>query len=147
MVAINQLTQTTAIAAGDLIPLWSQANGATQSAPVSLLTSYLESRIGARQLVTQYASPATGATVTVASGDDTWLIITPTATIAALTVALPAAAEDHQMVQVNSSQIITALTVTPGVGATVVGQPTAMTAQGFFTMRFDAVLSVWRRVA
>jgi hypothetical protein len=46
---------------------------------------------------------------------------------------------------VNTTQAVTALTVA-GNGATVNGAPTTLAANGFFRIRFDAVLDVWYRV-
>jgi hypothetical protein len=64
---------------------------------------------------TNYSTPLTGTTVTAAATDST-ILLEPAGTIAALTVALPAAAalKDGQTLRIASTQTITALTLTPG---------------------------------
>jgi hypothetical protein len=98
-------------------------------------------------LTTQYAAPSsTGFTVTVTAGN-TWLLLTPTGTLAAGTIVLPSAPADKAEVSVNCTQIVTALTVSAG-GTTVTGAPTTLAAANeFFTMRFDAATSAWYRVS
>jgi len=74
-----------------------------------------------------YESPLTGVSITMAAGTQK-LIITPAGTIAAHTIVLPPATalSDGYIFAYSSTQIITALTVTPGTGTTVV--PTLTTS-------------------
>lgn len=103
---------------------------------------------------TQYSSPSSsGFSVQVDdNSDNTHLILTPTGTLAVGTIVLPNSsgnnqtAVDKQQVIVNSSQEVTALTV-DGNGASITGAPTAMSAGGFFTLKFDAQFSNWNRIA
>jgi hypothetical protein len=78
-----------------------------------------------------------------------WLALTPTGTIASLTVVLPIGS-DGQEVLVSTTQALTSLTVTGAtVGASpqpVNGAPTTMAANAFFRLRFDGVSSSWYRV-
>ena len=78
---------------------------------------------------TQYSAPLTGASITIAAVTRQ-VIIEPAGTIAALTLVFPAASGlvDNQKLGFCSTQIVTALTVTNGTGATVQNPPTAMTA-------------------
>lgn len=73
-----------------------------------------------------YQAPATGASITVAA-TTRHLILEPAGTIAALTVVLPAATAlvDNQKFGLCSTQIVTALTITPGTGTTVSNTQTA----------------------
>lgn len=89
----------------------------------------------------QYAAPLTEATVALAS-TTTNLIINPAGTIAALTVTLPAAS-DGKKLTFSSSQIITALTLTPAGDDTVANDVTAMTAGQAVTL--IARSGVWYR--
>jgi len=96
----------------------------------------------------QYSTPLTGVTVSVNVNDnDTHLIITPAGTIAALTITLPEASNlrDKQTFLCTCTQIVTTLTV-DGNGTTVNGAPTAFTANGYFTLKYDLTLGVWNRV-
>ncbi|MBU9380629.1 glycoside hydrolase family 55 protein [Burkholderia gladioli] len=65
-----------------------------------------------------YTAPASGATVTIASGTQTALI-DPSATLAALTVTLPACstAYDGSLVRLTSTKAVTALTLSASSGS------------------------------
>lgn len=145
---INQLTALDSVSAGDLAPLWSTPNGDTRKASLSVLKAFFTEDItAADDKVTQYAAPsATGFSVQILEGAR-WLILTPGAGYAAGTIVMPAVATcvDKQELLVNCTQSVSTLTMT-GNGATVTGAPTALSANGFFRLRFDAVASVWYRV-
>jgi hypothetical protein len=99
--------------------------------------------------VIQYAAPAsTGFTVPITdSSASVWLVLTPSGTLAAGTITLPAVANcvESQEVLVSSSQIVTALTINTN-GANIVGAPTTIVVGGFFRLRFEPVLKTWYRV-
>ena len=146
MSRISQLTAVSALSSADQIPLSSADSGDDVRMSLALLKTYMQANLTftGGSLSGQYSVPTTGATVTILAAD-AWLIVTPAGTLAALTVALPSVKNAGQEVLVVSSQIITALTLS-GSGTTVIGAPTAMTAGGFFRMKYDAVLAVWFRV-
>lgn len=147
MTSINKLSALDTLTGGDLLAVWATSQGDTRKASLTTLLSYLQGALSLPgALTTQYAAPsATGFSVTVTNGN-TWLLLTPTATFATGTIVLPSTAVDKAEVSVNCTQIVTALTVSAG-GTTVTGEPTALAANGFFTMRFDAATSAWYRVA
>jgi hypothetical protein len=147
MTNINQLSSLDTIQLGDLLAVWSTNNGDTRKASMSLLLSFMQANLTLPgSLATQYAAPsATGFSVTV-SAANTWLLLTPTGAFAAGTIVLPSAPTDKSEVNVNCTQTVSALTVS-GAGRTVTGAPTALTANGFFTMRFDAATNAWYRVS
>ena len=146
----RKLSATDALAAGDYFSLFKQSAGDWRGAPVSLLQSYMQANLtfSGTEFTKQYSAPATGATATVLdSSANVWLIVTPLNTIATLTITLPATANciDQQEVLVVCSQIVSALTVS-GNGATAVnGAPTALTANGFFRLKYDAATTTWYR--
>tara|TARA_R110000744_G_scaffold68266_3_gene138915 strand:- start:666 stop:1106 length:441 start_codon:yes stop_codon:yes gene_type:complete len=142
---INQLSTITTLVGGDLLPVWSTNNGDTRRASLTTLTTYMQSALTLPgELTTQYAAPsATAFSVTISAGD-TWLILTPTGTFANGAIVLPTGATDKSEVSVNCTQIVTLLAVTSG--NTVTGAPTALAANGFFTMRYDAATTAWYRV-
>ncbi len=76
---------------------------------------------------TQYSVPLTGASITVAAATRQ-VIVEPAGTIAALTLVMPAASglTEGQRFGFCTTQIVTALTITDGSGATVQNKPTAM---------------------
>ena len=150
MTTINQLSTDSSLSAGDLVALWSTANGDTRKASLTALAAFLATLSSASGgQVTQYSAPTTtGFTATITnSSASAYLILTPTGTFAAGTILLPALAScvDGQTVTVTCTQIVTTLTVN-GNGATVNGAPTTLAANGFFTLKFDGVLKVWYRV-
>lgn len=150
MATINQLNVADQISGSDLIALYSQANGDARKLSLTNLMNWLASQSIATtdNKVTQYSAPLTGATVQVTdSSSSAWLILTPAGTIAALTIKLPLSttAIDKQEILVNSTQIVTALTIDAN-GGSVIGAPSAFTANGFFTLRFDGVMDTWYRV-
>ena len=149
---INQLTATDAVVAGDQVPVYTQNNGDTRKAAMSVLQAYMQANLNFSTSVekTTYSSPATGTTVTLTSdGSNIRLIITPAATIATLTITLPAISTlvDHQKIIVSSSQIITTLTVNGNDAGAVNGAPTTIAAaNGYFTLEYDAVTTNWIRI-
>lgn len=150
MATINQLSAADALALTDLIAVYSSSNGDARKASLSLLVTLLLASIDVEpQKTTQYSAPtATGFTAQVQDADDSiWFVISPAGNYAAGTVKLPAVANctDKQEVLVNCSRAVTVLTV-DGNGATVVGAPTALVANDYFRLRFDAVTDTWYRV-
>lgn len=147
---INQLSAVDSLNINDLIAIYSSTNGDARKASLSVLAAALSNLLAVTDgKVTQYSAPsATAFTATIADSTlSVWLVLTPTAGFAAGTIRLPslANATDKQEVLVNCTQAITTLTIDAN-GATLTGAPTALTANGFFRLRFDAVLKTWYRV-
>lgn len=92
---------------------------------------------------TQYATPATGATITVNSNGFTSLFINPAGTIATLTITLPGSPSDGDRVQIGASQIITAVTMN---GGTILGGLTTMGVGGFATYVYSSSGAEWFRM-
>lgn len=134
----------------DLALIWDVENSDWRLTTLSAIQTLFEANAVDVEPVTQYSTPLTGATVALSDGDDNdldiHLIITPAAGIAALTLTLPAAPSDKQVIIVNSTQIITTLTV-DGNGKSVVGAPTTIAAANdYFRLKYDTVNSTWYRV-
>lgn len=145
MATINQLSATDTLSGGDLLPVYRQNQGDARKCSITTLMDYVNANVTTVTQNTQYAAPAaTGFSVTVNTGN-VWLILTPVSTYAAGAIVLPTGATDKDTVTVNCTQIVTSLTVSSG--ATVVGAPTTLAANGFFTMRFDAATSTWYRIS
>lgn len=150
MPTINQLTAVDQVVSSDQVPIYSSENGDARKASMATLLAFFSGQITANDdKITQYAAPsATGFTVTINNDSQSvWLVLTPTGTFAAGTLTLPAVANcvDRQEILVNSTQTVTALTIS-GNGATVTGAPTTIAANGFFRLRFDDVTNTWYRV-
>jgi len=150
MPTINQLSAVDSLSASDLVPIFSQANGDARKSSLTLLAEFIQTLItSADDKRTQYYAPqATGFSVQIdGTGQSIWLIMTPIAGLAAGTLVLPLVAGvlDKQEILVNTTQLVTALTINAN-GATVVGAPTTLAANAFFRLRFDGVLKTWYRV-
>jgi hypothetical protein len=145
--AINQFIAVTTLSPADQIAIGSASLGDDARAALSTLVTFLQGQLTSTADSTQYASPATGATVTIsppAAGGNVFLRLSPSGTLATLTITLPSGPVDKQYIRVFSTQIITALTVN---GGTINGAPTTMAAaNGTFWLRFDGVSSNWDRV-
>ena len=141
-------------AAGDLLLAFDGNNSDTRKLSLSALATYVlaqSTTTGKQEATTQYAAPsATAFNIQVTDGDDNiWLLLTPTGAFAAGTITLPAIANvaDKQEVTVVCTQDVTSLTVA-GNGATgVVGEPTSITANDYFTLKYDTLYDTWYRIA
>lgn len=147
MPTINQLNAADQLSGSDLLALYSQANGDARKISLNNFLNWLETQQIATQdnKVTQYAAPLTASTVLLRDDQNSvWLILTPAGALAAVTLKLPlvANAVDRQEILVNSTQIVTALTIDAN-GGSVIGAPTTLAANAFFRLRFDAVLKTW----
>lgn len=153
MPTINQLNTADQVSGSDLLPLFSQANGDSRKISFTNFLTWLNSQTITAQdnKVTQYSAPIAADTVQVdvnSTGGSIWLILTPAGTLATLTLKMPlnTGVEDKTEVLVICTQIITALTMDAN-GGTIVGAPTALTANQSFRLRFDTVLQTWYTVA
>lgn len=155
MPTVNQLASVDSVTAGDQFVVFVTNQGDSRKAAISVLQAYMQANLsfgvaGVGQYVTQYAAPATtGFTVAVASAaGNTHIILTPTGTLAAGTITLPSAvaAVDAQLLLVNTTQAVTALTIAANGATSVIGAPTTLAANAFFTLKFDLPTKNWYRV-
>jgi len=144
MANINQLSAVSTLQGGDNFAVWDMSNGDSRKVSLTVLMDYVNANVTTVTQNTQYAAPAANDfSVTVNTGN-VWLILTPVSTYAAGAIVLPTGATDKDTVTVNCTQIVTSLTVSSG--ATVVGAPTTLAANFFFTMRYDGATSTWYRI-
>lgn len=144
----SKLNRTDRFDNGDLVVLWVGGDYDYRGISKDDFIKSIEDDLNFGKPTTQYAAPnATGFNVQIDSMvGDVHLILTPSAGYATGTITLPLSPVDKQTVMVNSTQVVTSLTVTPQVGDTVLGQPTTLAVNGFFTLKFDALLKRWYRV-
>lgn len=99
----------------------------------------------------QYAVATAGQSITVAATTGK-MVLDPAGTLATLTLVLPAATalRDGQVLEIGSSQTITALTITPGSGTTIAQNPTALTvsttAPYGYKFIYSATAAKWIRM-
>ena len=145
MSALNTLVS------GDNIAVGSASYGDDRRAALTTLLAYMQSNLTFTtfEYDTQYAAPsATGQNIQVTDSDSNMhLIITPVAGYAAMTITLPDStnAADKQDILVNCTQNVTTLTI-DGNGASVVGEPSSITANDFFRLKYDLPGTTWYRV-
>ena len=153
MTTINKLTRTDSVGAGDVVPVYVQNEGDARGAAMSVLQAYMQANLDFDNQAqeTQYAAPsATGFSIAIAAGpQSTHLILTPTGAFAAGTLVLPAVATaiDKQSLTVNTTQAVTTLTISANGATAVIGAPTTLAANAFFTLRFDLTTKNWYRTA
>lgn len=155
MTDIYDWTRTQTLAAGDLLAIYDTSESDKRAASLTALLTFLQSNLtftaqGFTDYVTQYAAPsASGFSVSLTDGADDdgniHLILTPVAGYAAGTLVLPAVGSlvDKQEILVNSTQAVTTLTITANGATAVTGAPTALTANQFFRLKYDAATSTW----
>ena len=148
--SINDLSRaSTPVQDADLFVAWPVAAQDEQVVTAAQLLAYIQSKLTSNLALTQqFAAPSsTGFNIAMTSipvSPSTWLVLTPTGTLAAGTITLPLNPADGQVALVNTTQTVTALTVA-GNGRTVTGAPTTLAANGFFEMRYSATFSAWYR--
>lgn len=90
----------------------------------------------------QYATPTTGQTVT-ANGAK-YLVINPSGSLLALTIAFPSSPTNGQLFSISSTQVVTTLTLTSS--GTVDGTLTGIAANGTAGWIWVATISSWVKV-
>lgn len=88
--------------------------------------------------------PLTGFSITIGNGVNR-LILDPAGTLATGTVTMPTAPIDGHAITISSSQIITALTVSPSGGQTLDGALTTIGANGFASWTYVLATTTWYR--
>lgn len=148
---ISQLSALDTLVSGDNIAVGSTSYGDDRRAALTTLLAYMQSNLTFTSIEydTQYAAPsATGQNIQVTDDNsNTHLIITPLAGYAAMTITLPTStnAADKQDILINCTQNVTTLTI-DGNGASVVGEPSSITANDFFRLKYDLPGTTWYRV-
>ena len=93
--------------------------------------------------------PLTGFTITIADGV-TVLLLDPAGGLATGTVTMPANPYDKQTIAINSTQSITALTVSPNAGQSVANAPTtlavSLTGPQGYEFIYHAANTTWYRL-
>lgn len=145
---MDELNSISSISSNNYIAIFSQNQGSTVRSTISNLSDYIQGLITTDKEVVR-VNPLTGTTTSLGSlTDDIWMIITPTGTIATYEIVTVTSPVDQQEINVNTTQEITSLTlsVPSGASTTIIGSPTTMSQNDFFTLRYDSSTNVWYRV-
>lgn len=149
MPTINQLPTVTSLSGGDQFAVYNTGNGDARKVSATALATFVQQQSPTSE-ATQYVAPTDGLTVPLqAAGDQNWVIMTPASTLSAVTLVLPAVASlsDRTEILVVTTQAITAVTFTLNGATAIYGEPTTLSAEGYFTLKFDSGLNSWFRVA
>lgn len=92
---------------------------------------------------TQYVTPTTGTTITANDHGNLTLLINPSGTLLALTLALNASPTDGDRINISSSQIVTTFSIT---GGTVIGTLTSLAVATFASYQYNGTAEKWFRV-
>jgi hypothetical protein len=144
------LSKTDEIESGDLFVLWKTGEGDYRALSTADFITWMEANLNVPgAFVTKYSNPsATGFQVSLEGTADQHLILTPGGAYAAGTINLPpmAGAADGQRVLITCTQVVTILTLGLNGATAILGGPTTLAANAFFTLRYDAVAKSWYRV-
>ena len=152
---INQLTRVTP-SVSQIVPVYDPSLGDTRSWSVTELITLLRAQLtfpasGRFEPTMQYAAPSASAfSVSITDDDkDIHLVLMPTAGFAAGTIVLPARLNlrNNQILIVNCTQAVTALTIDANGATAVTGAPIALLANDFFTLKYDAITQMWYRIS
>ena len=152
MASINQYPTNTTIDGSELLVCFDSSNSDTRKFSVSALSSYITTNISSNMsgYITQYSAPSLPAfSISISEASkDTHLILTPIGLLASGGIVLPLAstAIDGQRLLVNCTQTVTTFTVDSNGATSVIGAPTSISANDFFTLKYDKVTSTWYRV-
>ncbi len=91
-----------------------------------------------------YQAPSAGFAITAGNATGR-LILDPAGTLASGTITMPAAPKDGQVFRFSSSQAITALTLTPNSGQSIIGALNTLAANGFAEYTYRNSNSTWYR--
>lgn len=154
MPEINKLTAVDSVVGSDLLAIFANSNGDTRKAAISVLLAFMQNNLSFSEsgisYTTQYAAPsATDFSVQITDGlDNIHLILTPVAGYADGTIVLPAVGNvvDKQEVLVNCTQAVTALVVDGNGAVAVTGEPSGLSANDFFRLKYDITVQTWYRI-
>jgi hypothetical protein len=154
MPEINKLSAVDSVVGSDLVAIFSNSNGDARKAAMSVLLTYMQDNLSFSEsgisYATQYAAPsATDFSVQITDdSNNTHLILTPVAGYADGTIVLPAIGNviDKQEVLVNCTQAVTTLVVDGNGAVAVTGEPSGLSANDFFRLKYDITVQTWYRV-
>ena len=93
----------------------------------------------------EYNVPVTGFSYTGANTTGV-LVLDPAGVLATGTVVMPAAPTANQTFTVSSTQVVTALTISPNAGQTVAGAITTIAANGYASWVYRSTNTTWYRI-
>lgn len=150
MTQINQLPLMSSISSGEQLPVYSPNNGDARRVSIGTLLDYFEQTFASPSLATNFYTPGTGFNIAVPTPvSQQWILIQPAGTLAAGTVTLPLNTQtpDGTEILITTTQQITTFTLAANGAANVYGEPSTLSAEDFFRMRYVQSTNSWYRVS
>jgi hypothetical protein len=150
MPTINQLPLLSQLSSGDQIPVYSPNNGDARRVSVGSLLTYFEQTFASPDIATTVYTPGAGFNIAVATPTSAlWVLIQPAGTLASGTVTLPlnTGTPDGTEILITTTQQITSFTLAANGAAALYGDPTTLSAEDFFRMRYVLATNSWYRIA
>lgn len=148
---INQLSGLSQLSSGDLLPVYVPNNGDARKVSIGQLLQFFQRQFASPTLSAQLSTPGTGFNVSIQTpvGEQQWLILQPSGTLASGTVTLPLNTQtpDGTEVLITTTQQITAFTLALNGAASIHGAPSVLGADDFFRVRYYAATNSWYRIA
>ena len=154
---MDKLTLVDTISGGDWNVIYQQNSNSFRASTFTTMIDYYQNNLvfgGVESYKAQYNAPsATGFTAPseylITDKGSVHLILTPTGAFAAGTITLPNSdyLSNGVLYTVNSTQSVAALSIDLNGANSVVGAPASLTANGFFTLRYDLPTKNWYRIA
>lgn len=152
----DALNVVSSLSAGDVLVISQNSTTRYRGVEVADLQAYMQANLTFTGSATKvFSAPsASGTNVsafpngTTTTSSNIWLIITPVAGYAAMTITLPAVGGlvDMQEIAVVCTQSVTTLTVAANGATGIIGAPTTLAANAYFTLKYEAVTKNWYRV-
>lgn len=152
MPTLSSLSRVDMIRDTDEVILYSPSQGDTRKASMPQVAAYVQAKTEGDPDETIYSVVSSGGALTVAAlpvvaGAGVWVQLNPASNVPSITIALPGVGDraQDQEVLVTSTKTLASIAIN-GNGAVVRGAPTTLSADGFFTLRFDSLSTTWYRV-
>lgn len=148
MPTINRLSPI--IPSGGLqIPVYSADQGDARRVSLNDLLAWFAENFASPEMAANVYVPSAGFSLAVpTTGANQWMLFQPGGTLAtgAITLPLNTQTPDGMEVLITSTQQVTSFTVNLNGATAANGAPTALSANGFYKLRFVQAQNSWYRI-
>jgi len=148
MPTVQQLNTVTSITSSDYLPVFISQYGDTYKASAAVIRTYMNELDPTAPTadVTQYASPTTVSTLTLTTGANLWVILTPAVQyLSNLTLILPngSTTTHGTVVRIYCTTPIVNIAYTLNGAIATIGLPADRSANHPFAFKFDSITRNW----
>ena len=144
LIGTSTLVDTTASNSNNQLNIGGIITGDMSGLSVTVPATFITTK-GIADQSYSYQTPLTGTAITFGAGV-TQLVLNPAGTLATLTIIMPASPIDGQKVFFSSTQVITALTVSPNSGQSVADPQSSLTVGGSGGYIYRSANTTWYRI-